>query len=137
MRWMPYILAPGSQANLRISPLVVGSSSSGQRRPGLEHAHTIALFRRAQRGHAAADARADHDYVQVEVIVTQGFLLSSGRPGRVRGARAPRAPRANRSYFACCLSRLASCSFFTSSGVSFGRSTLYVILLIVPSNGNG
>ena len=33
MRWMPNISSSGCQTNLRTSQLVVGMSSSGQRRP--------------------------------------------------------------------------------------------------------
>jgi hypothetical protein len=40
-------------------------------------------------------------------------------------------------YLACSICSSAALSFFTSSGVSFGRSSLYVSLLIVPSNLNG
>lgn len=42
-----------------------------------------------------------------------------------------------RCYFASWAARAASCSFFSSSGVSFGGSTEIVSLLSLPVNVNG
>src|SRR6266404_5163397 len=60
---------------------------------------------------------------------THYLARSADRPGEVAGARL--------DYSLVLLSRCAAISFFSSSGVSFGRSIDSVILLIFPVKAKG
>ncbi len=82
-----------------------------------------------------------------EIRVTCGKLSEKRRSRGARNGGSHAAPELqltpsparsrSRAYSLVLLFRFACISFFSSSGVSFGRSMVSVILLILPVNANG